>query len=61
MNRLMKMDVPEDMKLRVVEVFKAFQKEARIRKKDIKSESDSKKYIDWLFEQERRFEELCEQ
>ena len=61
MNRLMKMDVPEDMKLRVVEVFKAFQNEARIRKKDIKSESDSKKYIDWLFEQERRFEELCEQ
>ena len=61
MNRLMKMDVPEEQKLRVADAFKAFQKEASARKKTIKSESDSKKYINWLFDQERKFEELCEQ
>ena len=61
MNRLMKMDVSEELKLRVADAFKAFQKEASARKKTIKSESDSKKYINWLFEQERKFEEFCEQ
>lgn len=61
MNRLMKMDVPEEEKIRVAEAFKSFQKESSARKKTIKSESDSKKYINWLFDQERKFEELCEQ
>ena len=41
-------------------VFKSFRAETIQRKKQIKTHADYNIFVDWLFEQERAFEETCE-
>lgn len=53
--------IPVERKEQADASFKAFRTEALRRKKKITTKADHKAFVDWLFEQERVFEKLCEE
>ena len=62
LNGLRKTEGVSESQLDQVEVaLKEFCTESIQRKKQIKTQVDYKLFVDWLFEQERVFEKLCEE
>jgi len=62
-NRLNKLGkqthIPEEQRKRVEWNFEAFRKEAIQRKKRIKDTEDYRAFRDWMFDEERKFEQVC--
>ena len=59
-NQFRKQNVSQELQEQVDAAFKAFQKDAIEKKKAIKTKEDSKNFVDWLFEQEKIINDLCE-
>ena len=59
-NQFRKQTVSQELQEQLDAAFKAFQKDAIEKKKAIKTKEDSKNFVDWLFEQEKIINDLCE-
>ena len=52
--------ISEEQQIQIEDAFKSIRAEAIQRKKLVKTKEDRKAFVDWLFEQEREFNLLCE-
>ena len=61
MKKVNGISVATEDKERINNLFDVFRKDALQRKKKVRSDDEIRGFCDWLFEEERRFERVCQQ